>query len=188
MQAQQCGARWQDSSADQIEDFVPFEACRCWRGPAPAGEPGDASVRRQASPSSLRVGGIARRTPPERQRIRRAAGVARRNSLQPSATESIRSNIHVAVRAGRLALSHQPFLLLITCLTGGLRFNKFNGLDSWRDVARGPLLARCDNAPPAPFRGPARRRRRPAPAFAIRAGPDRRAAHARPPRLPRPCS
>jgi hypothetical protein len=44
------------------------------------------------------------------------------------------------------ALSHQPFLLLITCLTARLGFNKFNGLGGRQDAAREPILARCDNA------------------------------------------
>ena len=43
-------------------------------------------------------------------------------------------------------MSHQPFLLLITCLTARLGFNKFNGLGIRQDAAREPLLARCDNA------------------------------------------
>jgi aryl-alcohol dehydrogenase-like predicted oxidoreductase len=43
-------------------------------------------------------------------------------------------------------LSHQPFLLLITCLTARLGFNKFNDLASRQGAAREPLLARCDNA------------------------------------------
>ena len=42
------------------------------------------------------------------------------------------------------ALSHQPFLLLITCFIARLGFNKFNGLGSRQDAAREPLLARCD--------------------------------------------
>jgi hypothetical protein len=45
-------------------------------------------------------------------------------------------------------LSHQPFLLLTTCPTARLGFNKFNGLASRQNGAREPLLARCDNAPP----------------------------------------
>jgi hypothetical protein len=45
------------------------------------------------------------------------------------------------------ALSHLAFLLLITTLTAGLGFNRFNGLGSRWDVAIEPLLARCDNAP-----------------------------------------
>ena len=44
------------------------------------------------------------------------------------------------------ALSHLAFLLLITYLTAGLGFNKFNGLGSQWDAAIEPLLARCDNA------------------------------------------
>jgi hypothetical protein len=47
------------------------------------------------------------------------------------------------------ALSHQPFLPLITCLTARLGFNKFNGLGSRQGAAREPPLARCDNAPVA---------------------------------------
>ena len=43
-----------------------------------------------------------------------------------------------------LALSHQPFLLLFTCLTARLGFNKFNDLASRQGAAREPLLARCD--------------------------------------------
>jgi hypothetical protein len=41
-------------------------------------------------------------------------------------------------------LSRQPFLLLITCLTVRLGFNKFNDLASRQGAAREPLLARCD--------------------------------------------
>jgi hypothetical protein len=52
----------------------------------------------------------------------------------------------------RRALSQQPFLLLITCLTARLRFNKFNGLGSRQDAAREPLLARRDNAVGGPER------------------------------------
>jgi hypothetical protein len=44
------------------------------------------------------------------------------------------------------ALSHQPFLLLTTCLTARLGFNKFNGLARRQGAATEPLLARCDNA------------------------------------------
>jgi integrase len=43
-------------------------------------------------------------------------------------------------------LSHQPFLLLTTCLTARLGFNKLNGLASRQGAAREPLLAGCDNA------------------------------------------
>ena len=42
-----------------------------------------------------------------------------------------------------MALSHQPFLLLTTCPTARLGFNKFNGLASRQNAAREPLLARC---------------------------------------------
>jgi hypothetical protein len=56
--------------------------------------------------------------------------------------------------AGRLALSHRPFLLLITCPAAGLGFNRFNGLASRRGAAREPLLAGCDNAPSPPRRQP----------------------------------
>jgi hypothetical protein len=42
------------------------------------------------------------------------------------------------------ALSHQPFLLLTTCLTARFGFNKFNGLARRQGAAREPLLARCE--------------------------------------------
>jgi hypothetical protein len=44
------------------------------------------------------------------------------------------------------ALSCQPLLLLTTCLTARLGFNKFNGVASRQGAAREPLLAGCDNA------------------------------------------
>jgi hypothetical protein len=46
------------------------------------------------------------------------------------------------------ALSHQPLLLLITCRAARLGFNRVNGLAKRYGAARGPLLARCDNAVP----------------------------------------
>ena len=44
------------------------------------------------------------------------------------------------------ALSHQPFLLLITWPFVRPGFNKFNGLANRQCPARDPFLARCDNA------------------------------------------
>jgi hypothetical protein len=49
-------------------------------------------------------------------------------------------------REARPALSHPAFLLLITCLTAGHGFNRFNGLGSRWDAAIETLLARRDNA------------------------------------------
>jgi len=46
------------------------------------------------------------------------------------------------------ALSHQPFLLLTTCLSVSFGFNKFNGLASRQGATREALLAGCDNALP----------------------------------------
>jgi hypothetical protein len=43
-------------------------------------------------------------------------------------------------KAVSLALSHRPFLPLITCLTVGLGFNKFNGLASRQDATRSLFL------------------------------------------------
>jgi len=45
---------------------------------------------------------------------------------------------------GLRTLSHQPFLLLTTCLNTRLGFNKFNGLARRQGAAREPFLARCD--------------------------------------------
>jgi hypothetical protein len=42
------------------------------------------------------------------------------------------------------ALSHQPFLLLITWVPAGLEFNKVNALASRQQAAREPFLVRCD--------------------------------------------
>ena len=47
--------------------------------------------------------------------------------------------IPVSVGIAPTALSHQPFLLLITFLTGGLGFNKFNGLEVGK-MRRGSLF------------------------------------------------
>ena len=45
------------------------------------------------------------------------------------------------------ALSHQPFLLLTTCLKVSLGLNKGNGLASRQGSAREPILAECEHAP-----------------------------------------
>jgi hypothetical protein len=45
-----------------------------------------------------------------------------------------------------MALSHQPFLLVITFRSAGTGLNKVNGLANRSRAAGGPLLARCDNA------------------------------------------
>jgi cytochrome c biogenesis protein CcdA len=50
--------------------------------------------------------------------------------------------------SGGPALSHQPFLLLTTCLNTRLGFNKFNCLARRQGAAREPFLARYDNAVP----------------------------------------
>jgi hypothetical protein len=47
-------------------------------------------------------------------------------------------------RHHREALSHQPFLLLITWPFVRPGFNKFNGLANRQCAARDPFLARCD--------------------------------------------
>jgi hypothetical protein len=68
----------------------------------------------------------------------------------PSKISGDRQTLGRAVPRLPGALSHLAFLLLITYLTAGLGFNRFNGLASRWDAAIEPLLARCDNA----FGGP----------------------------------
>ena len=50
----------------------------------------------------------------------------------------------IRLRAG--ALSHEPFLLVITQLCAGAGFNDSNILANLSRAAIPPLLARCDNA------------------------------------------
>ena len=45
-----------------------------------------------------------------------------------------------------VALSHQPFLLIITYRFAGAGFNKVNWLGVRSRTASAPILARCDNA------------------------------------------
>ena len=47
------------------------------------------------------------------------------------------------------ALSHQPFLLIVTCPAARIELSKFNGLASQQNASREPFLARCDSAPRA---------------------------------------
>ena len=84
-------------------------------------------IERQGTGAVFRVNLVANCTPLER---RRSSG----------------SLILVAAQNPNRHCHNQPFLLLTTCLTARLGFNKFNGLASRQNAAREPLLARCDNA------------------------------------------
>jgi Flavodoxin-like fold len=44
------------------------------------------------------------------------------------------------------ALSHQPFLLIVTCLAARIELSKFNDLASQQNASRAPFLVRCDSA------------------------------------------
>jgi hypothetical protein len=84
-------------------------------------------IERQGTGAVFRVNLVANCTPLERGR-------------------SSGSLILVAAQNPNRHCHNQPFLLLTTCLTARLGFNKFNGLASRQNAAREPLLARCDNA------------------------------------------
>ena len=51
------------------------------------------------------------------------------------------------------ALSHQPFLLIVTCPAARIELSKFNGLASQQNASREPFLARCDSAGLTVFTG-----------------------------------
>jgi hypothetical protein len=53
-------------------------------------------------------------------------------------------------RSGRRALSHEPFLLVITHICANARFHDSNILADRSRAVRPPLLARCDNAGQSP--------------------------------------
>jgi hypothetical protein len=61
-----------------------------------------------------------------------------------------------------LALSHEPFLLVVTHLYADTGFNDSNTLTDRSRAVRSPLLARCDNVPPTPRPCRGARRRHPA--------------------------
>jgi hypothetical protein len=84
-------------------------------------------IERQGTGAVFRVNLVANCTPLER---RRSSG----------------SLILVAAQNPNRHCHNQPLLLLTTCLTARLGFNKFNGLASLQNAAREPLLARRDNA------------------------------------------
>src|SRR5260370_11067125 len=84
-------------------------------------------IEKQGTGAVFRVNLVANCTPLER---RRSSG----------------SLILVAAQNPNRHCHNQPFLLLTTCLTARLGFNKFNGLTSLQNATREPLLARRDNA------------------------------------------